>query len=823
MRAFFILRSIFFRLSLIFEILLLAMKKSFSIFIVVLFIGTSLVAQNFSNLWEGHFSYFNVTDVTRSQTKLYAASENVLFSYDINTNEIETITTVQGLSGETISTIEYSEIFDVILIGYENGLIEVFFEEDDTILSVVDILEKVTISPENKRINDFNEHNGLVYISANFGVSVYDLDRLEFGDTYFLGNGGAQIRVNKTAVFNDAIYAACRDGNGIKKGLLSNENLIDFSQWDTVVGGNFLSIETNEDRLFAVRFNKDFFELINDNLSFITDFETLPEDTEVSDAVKVFSFIDQVQLFNSEGSFITSISAPSELNTNITSATVIDEYLYIGTTDFGVLKVNYLNPVDFVNITPSGPLLNDAFKIHAVNDKVWVNYGDYSIDLNPYPLRQYGMSILVEEEWVNIPYDSLLGARDLIDVAVNPFNPSQTFVNSFFNGIIEFENETPIFLHDENNSGLEPLMSSNSSYTDLRISSMKFDRNGLLWSNTCRVRRPLKSYNPATNQWQAYDIDEVVPDINDIGFGNDDNELGFIDLDIDSNGTKWFGSFFNGLIGFNENVGGGLANSVSRVDQNMPVPKVRAVAVDQRNQVWIGTDVGLRVLFNSAGFLENPTPEVNSIIILEDGIPKELLEGQFITDIKVDGSNNKWVGTLDSGVFYFSPDGQETIHHFTKDNSPVPSNNIKDISIDDVNGRVFIATNRGLVSFTSGGSKPKETLSEAFAYPNPVRPEYNILGDDNLNDINKGIKIKGLTENVNVKITDIEGNLVAEAQSRINLRSSKANYNFAIDGGTGIWNGKNFRGNVVATGVYLIMISDLDSFETKTLKLLIVR
>ena len=84
-------------------------------------------------------------------------------------------------------------------------------------------------------------------------------------------------------------------------------------------------------------------------------------------------------------------------------------------------------------------------------------------------------------------------------------------------------------------------------------------------------------------------------------------------------------------------------------------------------------------------------------------------------------------------------------------------------------------------------------------------------------------KVSGLTEDVNIKITDIEGNLVAEAQSNINQRSSSAGYNFAIDGGTAIWNGKNLANSVVRTGVYLIMISDLDSFETKVLKVLIVR
>jgi hypothetical protein len=126
-----------------------------------------------------------------------------------------------------------------------------------------------------------------------------------------------------------------------------------------------------------------------------------------------------------------------------------------------------------------------------------------------------------------------------------------------------------------------------------------------------------------------------------------------------------------------------------------------------------------------------------------------------------------------------------------------------------------------LVSFISGGTSTQGDLSKVYAYPNPVRPEYDILGYSNLNNINKGVKLKGLTDNVNIKITDVVGNLVGEAQSNVNYRSSSKN--FAIDGGTAIWNGKNLSNNMVATGVYLFLISDLSTFETKTIKVLIVR
>ena len=168
-----------------------------------------LNAQDYSALWEGHFSYLNVNDVVYGNGKVFAASENAIFVYDIQSTELETITTINGLSGEFISTIHYSDVYSLLIIGYENGLIEVYNESENSVLSVVDIVEKPTIPPDNKKINHFNEYNNVVYISTDFGISVYDLERLEFGDTYFIGNGGSQIIVNETAVFGDYIYAAC--------------------------------------------------------------------------------------------------------------------------------------------------------------------------------------------------------------------------------------------------------------------------------------------------------------------------------------------------------------------------------------------------------------------------------------------------------------------------------------------------------------------------------------------------------------------------------------------------------------------------------------
>ena len=180
------------------------------------------------------------------------------------------------------------------------------------------------------------------------------------------------------------------------------------------------------------------------------------------------------------------------------------------------------------------------------------------------------------------------------------------------------------------------------------------------------------------------------------------------------------------------------------------------MAFDNQNRLWIGTRKGLRVLYSARNFFESGADiDSQPIIILDDGVPQELLFLQSITDIEVDGSNNKWVSTATSGVFYLSSNGQETLLRFTSANSPLPSDTVLDISIDDADGTVYFATKDGLVAYDGTSTAPGEDLESVYAYPNPVRPNY--FGN---------VTIDGLTAKANVKITDITGNLVFETTSQ---------------------------------------------------------
>jgi hypothetical protein len=264
---------------------------------------------------------------------------------------------------------------------------------------------------------------------------------------------------------------------------------------------------------------------------------------------------------------------------------------------------------------------------------------------------------------------------------------------------------------------------------------------------------------------------------------------------VDKNRTKWVPSINDGLIAFNENYNNKFI-VINTTNGNLPDNDVRCVAVDNRNQLWIGTYAGLRTV-SVDRFISSDELTTNAIIIQEGDLAQELFYQQTILDIAVDGANRKWVSIADGGVFLVSSDGQQTIYRFTKNNSPLPSDNINDIEIDGVSGEVFFATDKGMVSFLGTSTKPSDSLGDVFVYPNPVRPEF--LGT---------VKISGLTDKANIKITDIEGNLVHETTS---------------SGGTIEWDTKAFGKHKVASGVYMIFVASEDATDSTVKKVMIIR
>ncbi len=735
--------------------------------------------------WKGFFSYNSIKDISQSTTKIYAAAENAYFKRNIATNETSTTSTVEGLSGESISQIYHSEAFKKTLIGHTNGLMIVVNDVDGKMQYVVDILNKASVPPNKKKINHFMEHDGKVYVSTDFGICVYDLNILEFGDTYFIGSGGADLAISQTDVFNGFIYAAA-SGYGLLKASITNPNLIDYNQWTMVSNQNWMSVEATASELTAVNLSGSLYRFVGDTPVLVTTLPQMPVDARYNNGHLIITTQNHVYVYNEQLIEVQHINVIPDLTVTFTCATVINDKIYIGTKEKGVITTTLVNPIAYEIITPNGPDRNKIFAIQSFSNGLWAVYGDYNSDYNPYGLDSYGVSKYgADNQWVTTPYSELFGAKSIARIAVNPNNEKQVYFSSYYSGLLKFEDDLPATIYNRSNSSL--LSVAGQVPDDIRVNGSAFDKEGNLWMTNSLVNKGLHVLK-SDGQWLGYNLPVLLTPAN-ISFGR---------MAIDKNGTKWIATNFEGLVGFNEKFNNRCIGIHDGQDEgNLPSRDVRAVAIDKKNKVWIGTRAGLRVLQSVDAFLSQDELTTNAIIILEDGIAQELLFEQFITDIVVDGANNKWIGTAGAGVFFISQDGQKTYNIFTKENSPLPSNVIADIDINGATGEVFIATDNGMVSYKGVSTNGSENLESVVIFPNPVRPEFN-----------GNVAITGLMNKCNVKITDIEGNLVHEAIS---------------EGGTMEWDTKVFGKRKVASGVYMVFISSEDGMETKVKKVMIVR
>lgn len=743
--------------------------------------------------WKGYFSYNDIKDISQSPTQFFAASENALFSRSNTTNEIKTTTIVDGLSGQTISTIYHSHTFNRTLIGYENGLLIVVNEADGKIKKVVDIINK-QLPPNLKKINHFTEFEGIAYISCDFGIVQFNLSTLLFGDTYFIGNNGEEIRVNQTAIANGFIYASCTY-NGIKRANLSNENLINFTEWNELNIGSWNGIAQVGNEIVAMNANGNLHRFNGANFQPFLQFPQTTVDLRSSENQLLLTFSNQVKIYNAQLAPVATFSdtqVQQPILPKFTCATVLGTTAYLGTKENGVITTELSGNATFDYLLPDGPIRNSSFSINASTENLWVVFGGYNTDYNPYNYDDfggpalYGISKLADKEWLNIPASEVLGAKALSRIEVNPKNNNEVYISSMFSGLLKLENDVPTTLFTPNNTapnGIENIEIPGNP-NDIRVNNPVFDKAGNLWMTNDFVTKALKVLK-TNGQWQSYSLASIIPKLPNFG-----------SLVIDKNSTKWMASR-DGVFAFNEN--GGIFKVITEGSDvgNLPSKEVRTIAIDNRNQLWIGTNKGLRVLSSVDRYNSEGQMKANAIIILEENVAQELLFQQYITAIAVDGANNKWIGTANSGVFQFSSDGQQTLQRFTIDNSPLPSNTINDIDINPITGEVFFATPQGIVVYKGISTDGSDDLQNIKVYPNPVRPGFTGT-----------VKITGLLNKANVKITDISGNLVHEVVS---------------EGGTIEWDTTAFGKYKVASGVYMIFVSAQDGVETKVKKVMIVR
>ena len=746
-----------------------------------LFLCFTLFSFSQQKLWKGYFSYNEITDDCVSDSKVYSSTKNSVFNIDVTSNVLSTFTSINDVKPDEITAVFHTSN-NHTLVGNKNGLI-IIIKPDGSTLDKVDIITDVPVPANAKKINDFYEFNGKVYVSTQYGISVIKLSNFEIESNFYIGSAGEFIDVLQTTIFNGEIFAVTRT-QGIKKATLNNPFLYDFSQWSVFNASTWYSIVTFNNQLVAMsndgytyKFNgnvaQQFSNQVASGLKLRTD-----------NAYLTITNQWQILVYSQSLSLVGIVYQIPNFPDSFTCAITKNDKLFIGTSKNGLFETSVVNPIVFTTISPNGPIEDLAFKVKKTTNDLWLTHGNIDRTYTPdYKLQ--GISIYNKNSgWNKIPASEVEGAVSLATIVENPRNLNEVFVGSGHSGMLKFTNKTNPFLYNQTNF-LESI-GWIPGFISVRINGMKYDKDGNLWITNSSVNKGVKVLKN-NNTWQSFDLSSVIQNPQFLNYGN---------IDIDKNGTKWIATYGGGVLAFNEKYNNKFI-VINEENGNLPNNDVRCVAVDNRNQLWIGTFKGLRILNSVDKFISENELTTTNIVIQEGDLAQELFYQQVIQDIKVDGSNNKWVSIADAGVFQVSPNGQTTLRRFTKENSPLPSNNVLDIEIDEVSGEVFFATDKGLVSYLGSSTKGDDNLENVYAYPNPVRPGYTGT-----------VKISGLMDKVNLKITDVEGNLVFETTS---------------SGGTVEWDTTAFGKYKVASGVYMVFVSSNDAAETTVKKIMVIR
>ena len=760
------------------------MMKSFLhgvLWCCVLLSTRPLIAQN--KQWESMYSYYNTSTAVASNQNIIVAAENALFVYDTSQDTSETITTVDGLSGDKISALAVFDSF--IIVGHENGVMAQINLQTKEVFLDNSIARNQNLAADKKKVYHIEIVNNTAYVATGFGVLALNPATLEFGDTYYFGSVGARVGVFHATVFEGKIYAGTEQGLYSSK--LNNPQLLETASWDFISAGNWKTLWEQSGELFGAKdegSSVSFFQIGSTVLQKATFPGVLRSTTPHREGVviTVSNRVYEVNEFFERTQTIGDIKGVTP-NT-FTFALRTNNETWIGTSSNGLIRNALTDDDKFVS--PQGPLRNSIFDIETLPEELWIAHGDYNLFYNPYPLEKFGISHLTKNGWENIPNDSLFDVESIVRVTSHPTAIGTHYACSYHGGIVLLEENIPTELWNHTNSGLESLSFVGPDYVSIRVRDAVVDGSGNLWSLTSFVQKGLKKLT-SSGQWISFDLSEVVLDYTD--------ESGYSNMEILNDKILFFGGVKSGLIGVDISQSPPKMKRLVGSNAGLPGDDVRSIRLDKDNRLWVGTREGIAVLYAPNRFFDDNT-QLRAIVVEDDGNLRELLSGQMITDIEVDGNNQKWVSTASSGVFLLSPDGTEILQHFTKENSPLPTSSVKTIGIDNTTGKVYLGTLNGMVVYQGNAYAESEKLSEASVFPNPVRPHFT-----------GNLVVRGLQQDTRVKITDIAGNLV---------------YDTTSEGGSISWNLRAFTGQLVRSGVYLIFITSKDGLDSAVKKVMII-
>ena len=778
------------------------------ILLLACLISTTLFAEQLPmGSWRTHLAYNNTEVITQTKDKIYAVSEGALFSIGKQDDGVEILSKISGLNDNNILRIGYSKENDILLIAYANSNIDLLTE--DGIFNISDIYRKNMSG--SKTINDIYFKGEYAYLSCDFGIVVLNLKKQEITDTYIIGATGETTSVLSLAELNGKFYATTE--TAILTANTTGVNLANFENWKPLAAA-----PTSGNNVRAVAYDNTLLLLQTDGDVHAYSSEAWVGGKTFSGIVNINSndgylfIINKQQINYYHNGDLATPTTISRVDTKMALYDAEDNNVWVAASYAGVGKWSIANQ-SFDLFRPSGPTVNYAWRIIYSNGKILtIPGGRWAVEYN-----RIGHVMMFENGvWTNILNDFIPGptgaaiklyATDFVDAVIDPLDNSHFFVATYGTGIYEFRDNKYYKLYNADNSGVETIFPTRKPeyayYKYQRIDGLKYDDEGNLWFLNNKTSSTIK-YFPKNSTGAV----KMVPfeSIKSVETAQD------IIISKQNKNQKWvliprlFNSTTTGMFTFNDNGTETSDDDISRLftffydqDGNKFQPtNFLCVAQDQDNALWMGTTDGPIVLNNQSKAFDANYACTRIKIPRNDGtnLADFLLDGMKINAIAVDGANRKWIGTESSGVFLVSANGLETVKHFTSENSPLLSNNIISIGINEKTGEVFFGTGKGLISYQSDAIEGGDSFNNVHAFPNPVRETYKGV-----------ITITGLVTDSRVKITDITGNVVFETIS---------------NGGVATWDGNRRTGDRVATGVYLALCFSPDGKQYATAKILVI-
>ncbi|MFC3160884.1 hypothetical protein SAMN05443633_105249 [Chryseobacterium arachidis] len=736
-----------------------------------------------SKKWADLFSYNNVLAMKEDNGKIVAAAENGIFYYTISTGEITKLSKANGLHEVKISAFDYNPQTKIGLIGYQNGSLDVV--TPDGVTYVVDI-PIATGYNGSKKINHISITGDLAVISVGYGVSIFDLKKKEFKDSAFFISGGVYQASNEATILGNKVFSVTNTGLKTHE---MNTTFPVFTTWATEMPGSFKHIDSEGVLSFssattAYLYNGGTPVALSQTFTDVHDVVVNNNNIIVTDLSRVYTF-------NTSGTFGNAVAFGEECNT----ATTIGSSVYGGTILSGI-KNESSN-----TFKPDGPYFNYAYKISLYGDnQILVSSGGREGRFNV-PIintKNPGFYFFNGMEWIYPSY--FIGnttSFNILDVVSDPADPNDIFFTNYNNNV---------------GRGIYK-MKYNASSKDFAFTKY-YD----LGTDSPVTRRPVGlTFDDSNNLFAS------------IAFSGEGAALGALtavgaydrtaDNFLISNTTSLFGAaqkplYYEGLLWMpipriNSFIAYDTKKTLSISDDTAYILNQSngfatasggtiSVAIDKSGDAWIGSDIGLRVLSNAISVIKTPADAVvEPIIIEQNGLGEELFRDSQILQIEVDAGDHKWVSVDGGGVYYLSADGQRTIKHFTKENSPLPTNSITDIKVDRKTGKVYFVSYSGIVTYQGDVADVTSDFGNVLVYPNPVVYS-NFKGK---------VTIKGLAEVTNIRIADAAGNVVHSAVAR---------------GGYYEWDLNNQRGKRVASGIYFVLMTNEDGSDKATAKIAVV-